>query len=172
MPDDFRCLRCEYSCAYLNYPARTRLRVHWAPGIPRALFDSERRKCLAESRAHHAAERRACLQLRGRHRNLNCHRPRKRTIQYSRDVGDEMDRPRRTGYPAYAGYDGGGRGELLPVIARHASDKAIEPTPPPAAGLKPSSVRSRTRRAARTGNRLSRQSRCARSPGRRARPRP
>src|SRR6266699_2743698 len=37
MPDVFRCLRCEYSCAYLLPPARTRLRVHWAPGIPRAL---------------------------------------------------------------------------------------------------------------------------------------
>jgi hypothetical protein len=33
----FRCLRCEYSCAYSNYIARMRLRVHWAPGIPRAL---------------------------------------------------------------------------------------------------------------------------------------
>jgi hypothetical protein len=29
-----------------------------------------------------------------------------RTIQYSRDAGDRADRPRRTGYPACAGYDG------------------------------------------------------------------
>src|SRR5712692_5658007 len=39
MPDVIRCLRCEYSCAYLLPIARTRLRVHWAPGIPRALCD-------------------------------------------------------------------------------------------------------------------------------------
>ena len=39
MPDVFRCFRCEYSCAYFHYPiARMRLRVHRAPGIPRALF--------------------------------------------------------------------------------------------------------------------------------------
>jgi hypothetical protein len=33
----FRCLRCEYWCAYSATSAHTRLRVHWAPGIPRAL---------------------------------------------------------------------------------------------------------------------------------------
>jgi len=43
MPDVIRCLRCEYSCAYSNYPAHARLRVHWASGIPRALF-----KCRAD----------------------------------------------------------------------------------------------------------------------------
>ena len=37
MPDVFRCLRCEYWCAYSTHLAHTRLRVHWAPGIPRAL---------------------------------------------------------------------------------------------------------------------------------------
>jgi len=37
MPDVFRCLRCEYLCAYLTPIAHTGLRVHWAPGIPRAL---------------------------------------------------------------------------------------------------------------------------------------
>jgi hypothetical protein len=37
MPGDFRCLRCEYSCAFLLHHAHTRLRVHWAPGIPHAL---------------------------------------------------------------------------------------------------------------------------------------
>ena len=40
MPDVLRCLRCEYSCAYSYYKAHTRLRVHWAPGIPRALLFS------------------------------------------------------------------------------------------------------------------------------------
>jgi len=37
MPGDYRCLRCEYSCAFLLHHAHTRLRVHWAPGIPHAL---------------------------------------------------------------------------------------------------------------------------------------
>jgi hypothetical protein len=36
MPGDFRCHRCEYSCACC-YHEHTRLRVHWAPGIPHAL---------------------------------------------------------------------------------------------------------------------------------------
>src|SRR5262245_5772751 len=34
-----------------------------------------------------------------------CHHPRMRVIQYSRDVSDRIDEPRRTGYPAFAGYD-------------------------------------------------------------------
>ena len=34
------------------------------------------------------------------------HHPRRRVIQYSRDVDDRTDKPRRTGYPACAGYDG------------------------------------------------------------------
>jgi hypothetical protein len=33
------------------------------------------------------------------------HHPRKRVIQYSRDVSDRAEKPRRTGYPAFAGYD-------------------------------------------------------------------
>jgi len=49
---------------------------------------------------------------------LSCHHPRKRVIQYSRDVSDGIERPRRTGYLAgachrarqrrdpMAGYDG------------------------------------------------------------------
>ena len=37
--------------------------------------------------------------------DANCHRPRRRTIQYPRDVSNEIDRPQRTGYPAFAGYD-------------------------------------------------------------------
>jgi len=41
----------------------------------------------------------------GRHASRECtivfrrHRPRRRTIQYSRDASDGIDRPRRTGYP-------------------------------------------------------------------------
>src|ERR1700686_118332 len=35
----------------------------------------------------------------------NCHHPRKRVIQYSRDADARIEKPRRTGYPAFAGYD-------------------------------------------------------------------
>src|SRR6202140_3766078 len=38
MPGDFRCDRCEYSCASCTTTSHTRLRVHWPPGIPHALF--------------------------------------------------------------------------------------------------------------------------------------
>jgi hypothetical protein len=34
------------------------------------------------------------------------HHPRKRVIQYSRDSSYRTETPRRTGYPAFAGYDG------------------------------------------------------------------
>src|SRR6202140_5272462 len=37
MPGDFRCDRCEYSFASCTTTSHTRLRVHWAPGIPHAL---------------------------------------------------------------------------------------------------------------------------------------
>jgi len=37
---------------------------------------------------------------------LSRHRPRKRTIQYSRGSSDLTDKPRRTGFPACAGNDG------------------------------------------------------------------
>ena len=46
---------------------------------------------------------------RKREHILNCHRPRRRTIQYSRDVNDRTDKPRRTGSPACAGDDSGMR---------------------------------------------------------------
>jgi hypothetical protein len=55
MPGDFRCDRCEYSCAYLLHHAHTRLRVHWAPGIPHALraegLASPRARCAARWRS-------------------------------------------------------------------------------------------------------------------------
>src|SRR5216684_2859695 len=41
MPGDFRCDRCEYSCASRTTTSHTRLRVHWAPGIPHALFGGD-----------------------------------------------------------------------------------------------------------------------------------
>ena len=33
------------------------------------------------------------------------HHPRKRVIQYSRGGGDGIEKPQRTGYPAFAGHD-------------------------------------------------------------------
>src|SRR6266436_3351177 len=48
-----------------------------------------------------------------------------RTIQYYRDVSDGIDKPRRTGYPACAGYDGGAWEALLVVIA--SSAKPLRP---------------------------------------------
>jgi hypothetical protein len=43
MPGDFRCDRCEYSCAFFTTNSHTRLRVHWAPGIPaRPLIEGRR----------------------------------------------------------------------------------------------------------------------------------
>jgi hypothetical protein len=53
MPGDFRCDRCEYSCAFFTTPAHTRLRVHWAPGIPARPLRG--RKVLCTTRAHRAA---------------------------------------------------------------------------------------------------------------------
>jgi hypothetical protein len=35
----------------------------------------------------------------------NCHHPRRRVIQYSRDVSDRTAAPQRTGYSAFAEYD-------------------------------------------------------------------
>jgi hypothetical protein len=60
MPDVFRCLRCEYSCAYSTHFERTRLRVHWAPGIPRALC-FKGREISGKARAHDAARTRMCV---------------------------------------------------------------------------------------------------------------
>src|SRR5438105_10474998 len=51
---------------------------------------------------------------------FSCHRPRRRTIQYSRDISDRTDRPRRTGYPAFAGYDDLKPRGYPPVIASEA----------------------------------------------------
>jgi len=49
----------------------------------------------------------------------NCHRPRRRTIQYSRDVSDRTEKPQRTGSPAFAGDDSFACGRLW-----------IQPRPP------------------------------------------
>src|SRR3979490_323924 len=60
---------------------------------------------------------------RDRERIFSCHHPRKRVIQYSRETRDDTDRPRRTGYPACAGYD---NSSWSTVTARSASDEAIQ----------------------------------------------
>jgi hypothetical protein len=44
----------------------------------------------------------------------NCRHPRRRVTQYSRDRSDRIDRPRRTGSPAFAGDDECWRGESAP----------------------------------------------------------
>src|SRR5882672_4847613 len=51
------------------------------------------------------------------------HRPRRRAIQYSRDADDGIEKPRRTGYPACAGYDGVVRRGTVAVIARSGATK-------------------------------------------------
>jgi hypothetical protein len=46
-----------------------------------------------------------------------------RVIQYSRDSSDRTDRPQRTGYPAYAGYDS----SLLVIARSEATKQSIYP---------------------------------------------
>src|SRR6266702_7713208 len=48
------------------------------------------------------------------------HRPRRRATQYSRDVDDRAEKPRRTGSPAFADDDSFGRSGTIPVIASEA----------------------------------------------------
>src|SRR5258708_39276025 len=88
---------------------------------------------------------------------FNRHRPRKRAIQYSRDVGDRTEEPQRTGYPACAGMTAFVRGRsclravgsLLPcggelereVATRTAVAATPLPNPPPQGGGERSCVR-------------------------------
>jgi hypothetical protein len=51
------------------------------------------------------------------------HRPRRRAIQYSRDADDGIEKQRRTGYSAFAEYDGVARGGTVAVIARSEATK-------------------------------------------------
>ena len=39
-----------------------------------------------------------------------------RVIQYSRDASDETEGPRRTGYPAFAGYDDWEDGDIRALL--------------------------------------------------------
>ena len=47
-----------------------------------------------------------------------------RVIQYSRDINDRIDRPQRTGCPAFAGHDGGACGQR---VARQMPPRRAEP---------------------------------------------
>ncbi len=84
-------------CAFLS---PTDLRVPPAPGLPCALWSSESANDLQSSGETRRGNADARL-LPHTHR----HRPRRRAIQYSRDVHDRAEKPRRTGFPAYAGND-------------------------------------------------------------------
>ena len=44
-----------------------------------------------------------------------------RVIQYSRDASDETEGPRRTGYPAFAGYDEREGGDSRPLYSASSS---------------------------------------------------
>jgi len=116
-----------------NYPARTRLRVHWAPGIPRALYLKKGDNVWKTLGRPTPRSANACLEWRRAtpHSQLSSSATGsrecapddrlQRTIQYSRDVSDRTDRPRRTGCPAFAEHDGGGVGRKrrsLPPLFR------------------------------------------------------
>jgi hypothetical protein len=78
---------------------QTVLWVHWAPGIPHALFG---RNSSRTARAHRAARMRRCVCKQ----NLQLSSPAQAGDPVFRDVSDGIEKPRRTGYPACAGYDG------------------------------------------------------------------
>ncbi len=61
---------------------------------------------------------------RMRHRIFHRHRPRRRAIQYSRGSSDRTDKPRRTGYPAFAGHDGSVARRYFIVIADEAKSRS------------------------------------------------
>jgi len=94
----------------------------------------------------------------GRRRILNCHRPRKRTIQYSRDISGRNNTPRRTGCPACAGHDGGTYYVITSSIPR--PESATDNAASEMRCLHPSLRAQRSNPALRTG-------RCEASSGRR-----
>jgi hypothetical protein len=123
MPECSGCT-CMLVCALCLCTLHTRPRVQQAPGIPCSLCfegkefqQSSGAVCVARTRncihrhcerseaIHGAAKKKNGLLRCARNDDANCHRPRRRTIQYPRDVSNEIDRPQRTGYPAFAGYD-------------------------------------------------------------------
>ena len=75
-------------CGCSGHPAFPAPSYFWAEGIDKPRTQSRREN----------AKSRSCP-------TFSRHHPRRRAIQYSRDVSDRNDRPRRTGYPACAGHD-------------------------------------------------------------------
>ena len=120
-----------YSCAFFQCKAHARLRVQRASGVPHALYWA-RDKC--KPRAHRVARIKSYAELYQRHcerseaihsffarqdgllrfaRNDGGDTPHSRPSSPAkagdpvfRGVSDGIERPRRTGYPACAGYDG------------------------------------------------------------------
>ncbi len=96
-------------CAFLCATLHTRPRVQRAPGIPCSLcLERESVSNLGQSCREKA---KLCLEMATRHTLAvitrlvrNCALV--RVIQYSRDASDGIEKPRCTGYPACAGYDG------------------------------------------------------------------
>ena len=102
------------SCAHLSPTLHTRPRVQQAPGIPCSLS--------FEGKVHANLGRNAS---REREHTFSRHRPRRRTIQYSRGVSDRIEKPQRTGYPACAGYDDRVQRCDLYVIASAAKQSSL-----------------------------------------------
>jgi hypothetical protein len=95
--------------------------VQRAPGIPHALKGRKIHARLGRI-APRGREAVSANELLSRHRPPPGRRIAppddrlQRTIQYSRDVSDRAEKPRRTGYPACAEYDGvvwGGTGDRV-----------------------------------------------------------
>src|SRR5713101_4516702 len=115
MPGLLRCTCGDYA-RVLHLISHARLRVQRAPGIPCALcFPGEwfcknsgaSRRGIAEVCREY--ERATFPAVIARHRVGAERRPMtgsSRAIQYSRGGRDGIEKPRRTGYPACAGYDG------------------------------------------------------------------
>jgi hypothetical protein len=95
-------------CAFVRYFSHTVLRAQSAPGFSlRPLQEGANE--IAEPGRKRAAGMRTLAPLsstaKGPRERASDDRLRRAT-RYSRKVSDETDRPRRTGYPACAGYDG------------------------------------------------------------------
>ena len=89
-PGESGCNRGDYA-RVLYFILHARLRVRWHPAFPTPFLGG----CSCITRAN----------LR-RGNDFTRHHPRRRVIKYSTDADDGIERPRRTGYPACAGYDG------------------------------------------------------------------
>jgi hypothetical protein len=116
MPDVFRCLRCEYWCAYSPH-----LCAHQAAGALGTRHSA--RLCLKKGESFEKTLGRvaprsdfACIMARDIAAFSTVIVRLGWTIQHSRDAGDEKDRPRRTGSPACAGDDGGGEARSCPSL--------------------------------------------------------